>query len=345
MWKNLGLVIVVLCLATACNSKQVIDKLEFKRSIYLPAVLISKESPTIGYPYDFFVTDSEIYVLCFKGGKWLHSFDIASGKEKGSYIDRGRGPGECLMCTKLFFDKQSQELHLFDTDQEMMNVYSIESDGLKFVSGKSFAGIESTVFYHVWPMSGDAFLANSQHGSIEDSLTRFQIYSKEDRLLQQNSQIPFLKGDDRYSYLHSSVSMSPDRKHLASVTLMGELLDVYELSADSMTKTVQKMFSAPCVVYQEGVVRETKGTMWGFPYVALDNDFIYASLTDDVNPNNYNKIAVFNWEGEGLLRIETDYNVLRLYPYGQFIFAIVANSSNQLFFAKLPVESLASCTQ
>lgn len=342
MWKTLGLVFVVLCLLSACDSKQVIDNLEFKHTILLPAELISKDSPTIGYPYDFFVTDSEMYVLCFKGGKWLHSFDMASGREIGSYIDRGRGPGECLMCTKLFFDKTSREVYLFDTDQEMMNVYSIESDGLKFISGKSFAGIESTVFYHVWPMSGDAFLANSQHGSIEDGLTRFQIYSHGDVLLQQNSQIPSLKGDDKYSYTHSSISMSPDRKHLVSVTLMGELLDVYELSADSMKKTVQKMFSAPCVVYQKGVVRETKETKWGFPSVASDNEYIYASLTDDMNPNSYNKIAVFTWEGEGLLRIETDYNVLRIYPHGQDIFAIVANSSNQLFFARLPIKTLTS---
>lgn len=336
MWKNLELAFMVCCLVAACGNRQSLEILEFQSTATIQAELISDESPIIGYPYDFFVTDSELFVLCFKEGKWIHSFDRTSGQELGAYVERGRGPGECMMCTKLYYDNLQNRLYLFDRDVEKIVEYDLNSAGASFVTEKSFADVEATVFYHMWPLSEDAYLANSQHGSIEEGLTRFQVYAKNGDLLQENNQIPHLEGDDRYTYTQSSTSMSPDKKHLVSVTLMGEILDAYDIKGNTIIKTVEKIFSVPNVVYQDGVVRETKDTKWGFPYVSSDNDYIYASLTDGVDPNNYNKIAVFDWEGKGIKKIETDYNVLRLYPSGRDVFAIVADSQNQLFFAKFP---------
>lgn len=336
MWKSLVLAIMLLCLVSACGDRQSLEKLEFQSTSTIQAQLISNESLIIGYPYDFFVTNSELFVLCFKDGKWIHSFDRASGQELRAYVERGRGPGDCLMCTKLYYDNHQNRIYLFDRDTEKIVEYDLNPSGASFVSEKSFANVASTVFYHVWPMSEDTYLANSQHGSIEDGITRFQVYSNDGDLLQENSQIPHLEGDDRYSYTQSSMSISPDKKHLVSVTLMGEILDIYDLNGNTLKKAVEKMFSVPNVVYQSGVVRETKDTKWGFPYVSSDNDYIYASMTDDYDPNYYNKIAIFDWKGRGIKRIETDYNVLRLYPYGRDIFAIVADSTNQLFFAKFP---------
>lgn len=334
MWKNLAIVFLSGCILLSCGDRQSLETLSFSESVVIPAELISMESPVIGYPYDMFVSESSIYVLCFKDGKWIHSFDRTTGCENGSYVNRGRGPGECMMCTKLYFDADRNELYLFDRDQEKIVMYDMRQETITFLSEDSFADVASTVFYHVWPLSDNTYIANSQHGSIEDGLTRFQIYSDGGILLGENSEIPDLGGDDRYSYTQSSVSMSPDRKHLVSVTLMGEILDVYELTSDSMNKTVEKVFSAPNVVYQDGVVRESKETRWGFPFVSSDNNFIYASMTDDMDPNKYNKIAVFNWDGNGLIKVETDYNVLRLYPYEKDIYAVVADHNNQLFFAR-----------
>ena len=115
---------------------------------------------------------------------------------------------------------------------------------------------------------------------------------------------------------------------------MGEILDIYEIAGNSIAGTVGKVFSAPNVLYKGGVVSETESTRWGFPFVASDNEYIYASLADDMDPERYNKMAVFNWKGEGIRKIETDKNVLRLYPYGKDIYAVVADSSNALFFAR-----------
>ncbi|MDD6364552.1 MAG: BF3164 family lipoprotein [Bacteroidales bacterium] len=334
MWKNLGIVFCIVCLMSGCGTNPAPDKLEFESVLQLKAELISEESPVIGYPYDMFVTDSRIYVLSFNAGKWVHAFDRISGSEIASYVNMGRGPGECLMCSAFHFDRQHGEMYMFDSAQEKLLVFSLEEDGVIFLCEKSFADIEDTAFYRVWPISDRIYLANSQIGSMENGITRFQLYSGDCVLLQECNDAAELEGDDRYTYIHSFLSLSPDRTHLVCVTLMGEILDIYEIAGNSIAGTVGKVFSAPNVLYKGGVVRETESTRWGFPFVASDNEYIYASLADDMDPERYNKIAVFNWKGEGIRKIETDKNVLRLYPYGQDIYAVVADSSNALFFAR-----------
>lgn len=333
MWKNLVIGSACLFALFSCNNKLTFDELEFRTTQTLPAKLISESSPLLGYPYDMFVSDSDIYVLCLMNGKWIHSFNKNSGEETGSFVNSGRGPGECVMCSRLYFNEDSKELFIFDTVQEKLVIFSVQSKDISYISEKSFSDIGDTVFYNAWPISSDSYLANCQQGTIVEGLTRFQIYSNDGILLQECNKIPDLKGDDIYTYTQSSFSMSPNRRHLVNVTLMGEILDIYEIVGNTMNKTVEKVFSMPNIRYNDGVVYETKNTRWGFPFVASDNDFIYASLTDDVDPNKYNKIAIFNWNGEGIVKIETDYNVLRLYPYRQNIYAIVADSLNQLYFA------------
>jgi 5'(3')-deoxyribonucleotidase len=134
--------------------------------------------------------------------------------------------------------------------------------------------------------------------------------------------------------------MSPNNQHLASVTLMGQILELYDLSDTTITRRLENIYNFPNVMYRDGVVRDTEKTIWGFPCITSDNTYIYASLIDSRDPNVFNHIAVFDWNGNGVLKLTTDYNVLRLAISGNDLYAIVANMDNELFLAKYAVNEM-----
>lgn len=327
----------------ACKEHRHLDVLEFGTEYELHTELLSLNALMITYPFDMFVTDEHIYILGIYNNKWVHCFDRLSGKYIDSFVSVGRGPGEVISCTKMTYDTKLRKLYLYDSSTEKLLSYSISENQTKidFEDEILFQELEEpVVLYQIWPLSDHTLLVNSQSGSMEEGLTRFQILTNTGEQICTCSDMPDLTIEDRYTYLQSTMTLSPDRTHFASVTLMGEILEIYELSDMSITRSVEKIYSYPNISFRDGVVWETDDTIWGFPFVCSDNRYIYAAMTNDKRPNNFNKIAVFDWSGSGVLKLTTDYNILRLAPYEGKIYSIVANSVNELFIAKYDFDRL-----
>lgn len=333
--------ICILMIISSCISNNGLKKLQFELNVKDDANIISKESLFMTYPYDMFVTDEIVGILGYSNQKWLHFYDKITGEYINSYIGLGRGPGEILSCSNIFYDSHTDILYIFDNNVEKLLVYELSDykHELRLISEHKFDGIDDVVIYKVWPLSNATYLVNSQISSDKD-LTRFQIYSREDELLDMNSEMPELTGDDNQAYIQSFITMSPNNQHLASVTLMGQILELYDLSDTTITRRLENIYNFPNVMYRDGVVRDTEKTIWGFPCITSDNTYIYASLIDSRDPNVFNHIAVFDWNGNGVLKLTTDYNVLRLAISGNDLYAIVANMDNELFLAKYAVNEM-----
>ena len=323
----------------SCINQRELDELTFPETIEINAELISSESPVMGYPLDMFVTDSIIGVLCSMNMKWIHCYDKETGIYLSGDVAYGRGPGELLSCTNMCYDRSSKRLYLFDNVSEKMLGYKISNTSpyIEFEGEVSFADVSGTIFLKMWPISDSLVLANVQCGSMEDSVTRFQMFTMDGILLDTCSDMPALEGDDRYTFLHSSVTMSPDRRRFASATLFGEILEIYDVSHESIERSVENFFAYPALEFREGVLWESEQTVFGFPYICSDENYIYGSMIDGQDINAFNEIAVFDWNGRGVLRVMTDYNDLRMYPDGDYLYCIVSDSSNELFFARYDV--------
>lgn len=331
--------ILILC---SCMTEGELDELTFAKTAEINAELISDESLVMSYPRDMFVSDSMIGVLCFMNHKWIHFYDKETGIYVSGGVAHGRGPGELQSCTNLHYDRSLMRLYLFDNLSEKMSVYKV-SDRFPYIEFErevSFADVAGTVFQKVWPISDSLLLANVQCGSMEDSITRFQMFSIDGTLLNTCSDMPPLEGDDRFTFLQSSVALSPDGRRFASATLFGEILEIYDVAPQSIERTVEKIFAYPAVEFREGVLWESKHTVFGFPQICSDEKYIYASMVDGKDVNSFNKIAVFDWKGRGVLRVMTDYNVLRVSSDEDCLYSIVSDSSNELFFAKYDIHDL-----
>lgn len=335
MWKNIVITLAIFISLCSCSNDHSLDMLTFDTSVELTTDRISTVNPMITYPYDMFVTENYIYVLSLSYHKWLHCYDRFTGRYINSFVDRGRGPGELLTCTDLHYDNESGIVCLYDRDLEKMLSLKVseEQPYLSLVEENNYAEIDSAFFRQMWPFAGSKIIANSQAGEIEDALGRFQLYTKAGVPIHACDDVPDLRGDDIYTYLQSSVTISPDKNHMASMTLFGEILEIYSLSEKAIIKKVEKIYSAPNINFEDGTIWGTDATIYGFPFSTSDNSYIYASMANDKNPNNFNKIVVFDWNGNGILKITTDYNVLRMALYEGDIYAIVLNAENELFFA------------
>lgn len=341
MWKNLAIILIIFII-NSCIDEQQSVKLTFNDTVEMKADLISDESPLMSYPFDMFVTESMICVLCLMNQQWIHCFDKETGEYLSGHINQGRGPGEMLSCVQMYYDRDSDELYLFDNATERLLTFSI-SDRSAVVAYKgevSFAEVPQTVFMKAWPLSADTILANVQCGSLDISLTRLQIYTIDGQLLETCSDMPALEGDDRYTYQQTSMTLAPDCRHFASLTLFGEILEIYDLYEDTIRHRLEKVYAFPCVDFIDGVLWETDQTVLGFPFACSDNDYIYASMIDGSEADVFDKIAIFDWKGNGVMKVLTDYNVLRLSSFEDSLYAIVANSANDLFFAKYDLKML-----
>lgn len=336
MWKNL--VLAVLCFVVcSCGSEHERAVLEFDSSVEVAAEILSEESLMLNYPFDMFVTDSLICVLGLTERGWIHCYDRFTGSYKGTCIANGRGPGELLLCTKLFYVPADKELYLYDTMQKKFATYEVSDvePYVSFVEEKSYADLTGVEFMNIWPLGNGAVLVNSQCGPMTDSLTRFQVMN-DDVVVCTCSDMPELGGDDRYTYVQSYTTMSPDRCHLASATFFGEILEIYDVADSSVERVVENIYSVPNVTFRDGVLWESEQTIWGFPYVTSDDDHIYAVMTHGKDARKHNDIAVFDWQGKGLLKVTADYNVLRLAPYENgLLYAVVVDSSSGFYLASI----------
>lgn len=318
------------------------DVLTFKHSVDVKTEIISDKSPLMTYPYDMFVTENHIWVLCLMNQKWIHCYDKHNGEYLSSFVPQGRGPGELVACATLHLDKNNNELYLYDNEGIKMltfNVYDYPPS-VEFREEKSLVDVSGAVIINAWPLTGENIFANVQCGSMEDSLTRFSIYSKDAALVYNCSDTPFLKNDDRYTYQQSFMTLSQDRRRFASITLFGEILEIYNLTERNIEKVVERVYSSPNIEFKNGVLWETDRTIWGFPFVCSDDNFIYSPMIHSKDIDSFNKIAVFDWEGQGCLKMVTDYNILRLSSYKDVLYGIVADKSQGFLFSKyqIPIE-------
>lgn len=342
MWKNIVITLAILISLYSCSNDHSLDVLTFDTSVELTTERIATVKPKITYPYDMFVTENYIYVLSLCYHKWLHCYDRFTGVYINSFIDRGRGPGELLTCIDLLYDNESGIVYLYDRDLEKMLSLKVseEHPDLSLVEENNYTEIDSAFFRQMWPFADSKIITNSQFGELEDALGRFQLYTMAGVQIHTCDDVPDLRGDDIYTYLQSSVTISPDQSHMASMTLFGEILEIYNLSEKAIIKKVEKIYSAPNIIFKDGTIWGTDATVYGFPFSTSDNSYIYASMANDKNPNNFNKIVVFDWNGNGILKITTDYNVLRMALYEGDIYAIVLNAENELFFACYKIKDL-----
>ena len=276
---------------------------------------ILTDTALIVYPYDICVDDSCLYVLSLVGDHWVQVYDKDSGAFLCSGIRVGQGPNDVANGSSLSFDKYTKLFYLYDQAQSKLVTFSFDKQKKKFihVRQQSFT-TNNGVARMAWPLEGDRYLVDGQIGETVSRMQRFQIYDmnlESNPLVARYDSFPVLEADKDIIFILASKSLSPDKKKLAVGTLWGGILETFQIS-DRITPIATQQFYPIDIRFEDGAVRSTEQTIYGFTSLLAFDSRIYGIWIGDKNPNLPSAVVTFDWDGNGLSKYNTDCILLRI---------------------------------
>lgn len=298
---------------------------------------------------DIWEYKSNLVVLGFENGCFLHIFDKENGKKILETISLGRGPKEIGSLLNARLDRQGV-LTLVDRQQQKKLSFQIDS-----LLAHSFAAIsEQPCENPSWcraliPLQERQLVVRNIGDAARDTtgVVRFELRDKAGKPTARNNDFPLADAAMRFMvYNEARISVSPDEHRLAVGTVWGAVLETFSLEED-IEPVCTRYFVEPNIDLGAAPGINEK-TISGFADLYAGNDRIYASydgitkvlelskIPAEERPLQFNRIVVFDWEGNGIERIVTDYNIRALCAGEDgTIYAAVFDNLNRFYLGRI----------
>lgn len=278
-------------------------------------------------------------------GHNLWIYDKNTGKRVWSGINKGRGPGETMVGIYNTYFKDGI-LTYYDPMKGSTLRYNVDS----LLSG-SFSCTEEVYDEPLWTMKmlelGDRNLFVTDVGFASPDrhrVSRFELLDASGDTLDLYDFWPVKDIYERfYIYMYCSYALSPDKSRLAIGTAQGAIMELYEIGVEIKPIAV-KYFHEPDIDVVPGGYDNNEHTVCGFHDMYAVEDRIFAVYDGEVNPfwndsdrRIYTKIAVFDWEGNPIELIHTDYRIDNI-AYSEeehTLYASVEDCDGIMYLAKL----------
>lgn len=264
------------------------------------------------YPFDMFIDGDNIFILALSENTWLQVYNKKTGEYVGSFISKGQGPGEVITGAMLYYDPSCRSISIYDETSVKLLTYFISdsSDKLLMFSGeKSFYALDGVV-RRAWPLEDSRYLMDGQLRGRLGVQKRFQLVSN-DKVINEFNKYAVTSEVEKLAFLSPNISLSPDKEKMAVGTLYGAILELYDISENIILRNTRR-FYPPILKYFSGTIQNTEETIWGFSTLYATNSNLYTVLIGGKDPNLFNNISVFDWDGKEQIRYETDCSVLKL---------------------------------
>ena len=276
---------------------------------------ILTDTALIAYPYDICVDDSCLYILSLVEDHWVQVYDKNSGEFLCSGIRVGQGPNDVANGSSLCFDKNTKLFYLYDQAQSKLITFSFDKQEKRFIHVQQQLFVTNNgVARMAWALAGNRYLVDGQIGETVNRMQRFQIYdidSESSHLVARYDSFPVPEADKDIIFILASKSLSPDKKKLAVGTLWGSILETFQIS-DRITPIATQQFYPIDIRFEDGAVRSTEQTIYGFTSLLAFDSRIYGIWIGDKNPNLPSAVVTFDWDGNGLSKYNTDCILLRI---------------------------------
>lgn len=252
----------------------------------------------------------------------VHLFDKETGKNRGNYVHRGRGPLEMPPSVPIVSEWDGI-LYMVDISGGKtlsFDICRLESEGVTAIGvhDRSFKGYTSNA--SILPGGETLVLNNKGFLNTESGgYHRIEFFDAEEKLVSVADAVPYADPETLfYLYQQSVIGISPDCKHLVLGSVWGGLLEVYSLP-DLKSHGFLRMVD-PAVSINGGI-ELTAGTTSGLRDIVAKDNVFYAVIGADVcllgnwdKPDTEraltnNDIYCFNWQGKPVKQFETNYNI------------------------------------
>lgn len=278
-----------------------------------------------------------------------HIYSRNSGEKIYTGIHSGRGYGETIRGYSMASLKDGI---LSYVAMETGTVLSVPIESLlDTATGPDFRTVVFDVpgwCEYVVPMDDGYFYVTNVGYLSDDTVSRF-IMEKDGRVTAELNYFPIEdKAKSFTMYNFSSYAVSPDRTKFVIGTPFGAIMEIYSLDS-TVEHKVTKFFYEPDFEVTFGSYDYTKGTVLGFHDIYVTDDRIYGVYDGERNPYYAGEerlvdrnIAVFDWEGNPLELIRTDYGIDRI-CYSErenAVYGAVRDIDDVMYLARLDLNKL-----
>ena len=198
-----------------------------------------------------------------------------------------------------------------------------------YMSNRSeYADTSSSRRFTLQEISTGKTVLSYDYFPIEDDAVRYRLYN--------------------FTY---SLAISPDKSRFAVGTLWGAVLETYSIGVDSISRLYTGYFAEPEFDAVHLSLAENERTVLGFRDLYAENDRLYAVYNGELISSAeaernsslvFNDIAVFDWDGNPLELIRTDYCIDRI-CYSErenVIYGAVRDIDDIMYLARLDLNKL-----
>ena len=341
------LLIAIMFLALSCGREEIkFEAPRFNTSEIREFEIITGEQLWGGMSKIFKYGDI-IAVVSYENGNpstWLHLFNL-DGTILSNMLTMGRGPLDAVYIKDAYLSDNM--LYMFDySDRKMISVdmSKVRDDGYAVLDSYKISGNGRLNYY-----------AKTSNGSIlckydprmdgqTDSLGRMSLYSSCGDLISMWNESPFSSKEPSVRwYLESPASrqaMSEDGDKFVIATSTGAVLETFSLSHNKIKQIVTKYFVKPVIEKSGMNVSFGEKSIAGFGDICAKNKYLYAVydgenyLSDSVL--KFKNIAVFDWKGNALKEIRTNFRIESICTEDEKTFyAVINDKERRAYIAKL----------
>ena len=308
---------------------------------------IISEEMYVNLTYDMWEYKSYLLVPVadMQTGHNLWIYDKNSGEKVWSGIMSGRGPGETIGGIRntyfkdgilTYYDELKGSILRYDVDSLLSGVFSYTEERY-----------EEPLWTAMMVECGDSRLYVNNVGFASKERHKVRRFELQDQSGDTLELYDFWPVEDIYErfYMYNTAlySTSSDKTRLVIGTLQGAIMEIYEIKNEIKPIAV-RYFYEPDIDVVPGGYDYNNHTVCGFYDLYAVDDRIFAVYDGEVNPYwnggdrwTFTKIAVFDWEGNPVELIHTDYKINKI-AYSEAentIYAAVADRDDIMYLAKL----------
>ena len=278
-------------------------------------------------------------------GHNLWIYDKNTGRRVWSGINDGRGPGETIGGIRntyfkdgilTYYDDMKGSILRYDVDSLLNGVFSYTEELY-----------DEPLWTAMMVECGDNRLYVKNVGFASPDRHRVSRFELLDSVCDTLGLYDFWPVEDIYErfYMYNTAlySTSSDKTKLVIGTFHGAIMEIYEVENEIRPLAVRYYYEPDIDVYYGGYDYNSRTVLGFYDLYAVD-DRIYSAYDGELNPywnggdrQTFTKIAVFDWEGNPVELIHTDYRIDKI-VYSEAentIYAAVRDRDGIMYLAKM----------
>ena len=291
----------------------------FKETVEEEFEIVSDEIFGVNAISDMVVYGSKIIVCApnLEDGTILHIYDKESGEPFMHTLNSGRGPKELIYPGNMSFNGDSGTMTFLDliaSKRLDIDVDGLMEHGLDAVEEVYWQSpLWST--HNIVLSNGSLHTYNISYLQRDtSSVERIELCDRNGNIISTYNEFPVIDDDRKRYAIYTSpfVAVSPDEEKFAITAARAGILETFSMKGGKLSNIATKYFIEPNFTI-EGDRFNYDNLLASFGDVCATDDVIYVAYGGD-GPmgSGYHNIAMFDWDGNPLKLMRTDYNIMRL---------------------------------